>query len=73
VQVYIYIYSLHLAPKLKHLYSEICVIKKCVVSLNPWDRQTNSGQSRTNKPCKNRYCFVTYLKFWKLKDRLVGG
>ena len=35
VQVYIYIYSLHLAPKLKHLYTEICVIKKCVVSLNP--------------------------------------
>ena len=32
---YISIYSLHLAPKLKHLYSDICVIQKCVVSLNP--------------------------------------
>jgi hypothetical protein len=34
VQVYIYIYSLHLALIAKHLYSDICVIQKRVVSLN---------------------------------------
>lgn len=32
---YISIYSLHLTPKLKHLYSDICAIRKRVVSLNP--------------------------------------
>lgn len=32
---YISIYNLHLTPKLKYLYSDICAIRKRVVSLNP--------------------------------------
>ena len=49
VQVYIYIYSLHLTPKLKYLYSDICVIQKEAVSLNRSFRQTMNSQRTTNK------------------------
>jgi len=49
VQVYIYIYSLHLTPKLKHLYSDICVIQKEAVSLNRSFRQTMNSQRTTDK------------------------
>ena len=44
-----YIYSLHLTPKLKHLYSDICVIQKEAVSLNRSFRQTMNSQRRTDK------------------------
>jgi len=63
VQVYIYIYSLHLALIQKYLLSDICEFQKKAVSLNPKVRQTNSGQSWTGLTVENRYCFVTYLKF----------
>jgi len=63
VQVYIYIYSLHLALTAEYLFSMICIFQKKAVSLNPKVRQTNSGQSRTGLTVENRYCFVTYLKF----------
>ncbi|WP_368188305.1 hypothetical protein, partial [Bacteroides caccae] len=63
VQVYIYIYSLHLALIQKYLLSDICEFQKKAVSLTPKVRQTNSGQSWTGLTVENRYCFVTYLKF----------
>jgi len=63
VQVYIYIYSLHLALIAEYLLSMICVFQKKDLSLNPKVRQTNSGQSWTSPTSENRYCFVTYLKF----------
>jgi hypothetical protein len=73
VQVYIYIYSLHLALTQKYLLSDICANQKQVVSLNPKVRQTSSGQSWTTPTDKNRYRFVTYLKFWNIRDCSISG
>ena len=73
VQVYIYIYSLHLALIAEDLLSMICVFQKKDLSLNPKVRQTNSGQSWTSPTSENRYCFVTYLKFWNIRHCSISG
>jgi len=44
VQVYIYIYSLHLALTVEYLLSMICIIQKKAVSLNRSFRQTTNSQ-----------------------------
>jgi len=53
VQVYIYIYSLHLALTVEYLLSMICIIQKKAVSLNRSFRQTTNSQKVTEK---RRFC-----------------
>ena len=67
------IYSLHLALIAEDLLSMICVFQKKDLSLNPKVRQTNSGQSWTSPTSENRYCFVTYLKFWNIRHCSISG
>ncbi|MFR1004769.1 MAG: hypothetical protein ACLSHK_26175, partial [Bacteroides sp.] len=55
------------------LLSMICVFQKKDLSLNPKVRQTNSGQSWTSPTSENRYCFVTYLKFWNIRHCSISG
>ena len=51
----------------------VCVFQKKTLSLNPKVRQTNSGQSWTSPTYENRYCFVTYLKFWNIRHCSISG
>ena len=43
----IYRYSLHLTPKPKDCKSNICIVQKEAVFLNPRYKQTDTGQKRT--------------------------